>query len=156
MGIGVRKCYLWLAREIDWKGTYGDFLVLAGDSMGINIVKIHQTKHLICIHFTVCKLYLNKRKGWRGRNLYRKWKTNHSTGNSNLHSGKFSPHLEEPERHLFGLELDTHRCLHQQLIPPQRAAATGWFLNLGRELLMHAIFRQWEVVCAISFLYHID
>lgn len=38
--------------------------------MDIKIVKIHKTKHLICIHFIVCKLYLQKEV--KGRKLYKK------------------------------------------------------------------------------------
>lgn len=74
---------------------------------------------------------------------------NHSIEIIHLHLDEFSLH-DDPEGDLFGLELDTYRCLHH-LMPSQRAAATGWFLHLGRELLTHAIFRQWEVVLTFSF-----
>ena len=122
--------------------------------MGIKIVKIHVTKHLICLYFIVFN-YTSIFTKVEGEESLPEMIDNHSIEIIHLHLDEFSPYLDDPEGDLFGLELDTYRCLHH-LMPAQRAAATGWFLHLGRELLTHAIFRQWEVECAFSFSHRID
>ena len=119
--------------------------------MGIKIVKIHVTEHLICLYLKMPQFFTKV----EGEESLPEMIDNHSIEIIHLHLDEFSPYLDEPEGDLFGLELDTYRCLHR-LMPAQRAAATCWFLHLGRELLTHAIFRQWEVVCAFSFSHHID